>query len=1032
MANYTDDEINAAVSQIVQTTISNSTGALGERQVNTSFSDTQEAAAGVYILYFNAPYYTLLLGTTRLADSLTTQASTIASLIDAVTSVKRAITPVTDLTTLANAKVALDELSSAVSSRTQGFQDIQAVPAFQRYSANISQFIAVTSPNVVGTSTDPINGATASQPITTVVNTPAGARALIPSLLTQLKTQQDDIIRRVKLMSGAIADLASLNLPQLAAASVISNAAGVLSQHLTDLSALDENSRLTNLRAITLDLLTQQPLVASFGAGLSPSEFITTSGTAKAFSDSLHLATPAAVRSSVSDPYAIVDTAHLLSVAVDGNAAFNYPLPLGFVAEINATLVEPYTLASDSSALSVSITNDIGSTTHVATLGTGTLTADQVVTAVNAALVGTSVSMATAFRPQKLDTYLTMTNLGGTSARFDVLAGGLTGLNILAGDELDVVTGPNAGTTWTITSATATSIYASGSVAIIPVASPGDEVQVGPSARALVLQDTDAATSLAQRRTIGFPVTGGPSDKAAALLGFVAGLTSRSRPVLATEVAANITASTSLFAASAVDVAVVSALGHGSLSDPALVVLAKGQLDGSITAGTIVMFRPTLTIPDWVAVGDKLIIRATSAAGDINAEGVVEAVNGMSNSINVTFTTAISAGDITAEFGAAITFGFGSVFTIGDGPNAGRYTARENQGIGTSCSIEALLDRALPVPKTGSTVSSFGITLGHSFVSFSSVTKSTASSISIANGPVGAAGDLFFSPTELPAAAIGSTSYLQFDTFPAGAAVGDLVQLFENQYNIVSREFSILTVEPGSRVLGLVANSPDVGDFASDFSITFNSNVPNPFGAIRISQTANYVDFKADLDAWLLQPELTTQYYRDLARLMNPVLINSNPTSSGVDSAVNQLKKLSAVLTLAGAAAYGSLHTPAVTGPNSLEFALDEYTSPVEPAVDVLITTLRNKGSDRAVDLLLEGQFSVFFGLDIDTVSYSGALTSASRAVAVNDLPIRKTNRSDAGTQQLIGTIPNEPNYEFDTSDADSPDLPDIPASPNV
>jgi hypothetical protein len=138
MSNYTDDEVQTAVQKIVLSTVTTSTGSLRQRQIQTAFTDIQQAAAGVYILYFNAPYYTLLLSITRLQDSLATQVSTINGLIDAVLATKRSVTPINDLSSLANAKAALDELQAAVAVRTTGFNDIQAVPAFRRYAQNLT------------------------------------------------------------------------------------------------------------------------------------------------------------------------------------------------------------------------------------------------------------------------------------------------------------------------------------------------------------------------------------------------------------------------------------------------------------------------------------------------------------------------------------------------------------------------------------------------------------------------------------------------------------------------------------------------------------------------------------------------------------------------------------------------------------------------------------------------------------------------------------------------------------------------------
>lgn len=1048
MANYTSDEVQAAVSKIIRSTVRHPTGSLGERQVSTSFNDLQEAASGVYILYFNAPYYTLLLGVRRLTDSLSSQASTIASLIDAIQAVKRTVTPVTDLTNLAQAKAALEELQAAVSSRTSGFTNIQAVPAFRRYAANLDAFLTTHGSNVLAP-TNPASSPTTTTQVTqnpatptvgldsstisstnpqglpttfTIADTPAGAVAQIPGLVSQLKEQQDELVRRVSLLSTALADFTSLNLPQIAAQGVISRAHDVLAGHLTDLSALDENARLANLRGVVLDLLTQKPLVEAYGAGLNPSEFITTQGLAKAYSDSLHLATPASVLSSIPGPYALTDTSHFIKVTVDGGTPFEYPLPIGYLAELNGTLTEPFKLDLTSNALHVTFGDPNGTpAVFDVALTTGTRTAAEILADVSPHLTGTDLVLEKVFSPVRYNSPMVVTSLGGNLARFNVLAGGLTGLGIKVGDQVDILGGPNLGMTLDITGVDAGGLFllATGPSPVTSVATPGVAVQVGPAARALRFRDTNASVSLAQRRAIALPVVGGPSDVASALLGFAPGISVRSTPVAASDIATNITSSTSLFGAAAVDLANYAGSGHANLTDATLVTISEYLATGAMTAGTAVTFTVASGAGE-VNVGSRLVIRSTTTTADVNQEGAITAYDPVAGIVSVTFATPVTGGSVEVEAGPALSFGYGAVLTITDGPNQGRYTTREAQAVGTTCSFEMLLDRALPVPKSGSTALTFALSFGASYVSFSSPSPTIGSHIEVDNGTAGTAAAGFFGASSLPATGDGESVYLQFDTYPKGAAVGDLVQLFENQYNLVSREFSIVGTEPGLRVLKLSSS------VESDFNMTFDMGVPNPFGAIRIAQTANYGDFKALLDAWLARPELTTQYYRDLARFLNPVLTNSNPTSAAVDDAVAQLQKLSAITSIAGANAYASGQLI------SLEYALDQYESPVEPSVDALISTFRNKGADRAIDLLLEGQFSTFFGLDLNTVSYSGAFSQSARDVAMNDLPIRKTNRSNALGQQVIGTIPNQVDYEHDSSDADAPGVLDIPGNPDV
>jgi hypothetical protein len=1048
MANYTSDEIQAAVEKIIRSTVRHPLGSLGERQVNVSFNDLQEAASGVYILNFNAPYYTLYLGTKRLLDSLAVQASTIASLIDAVQATKRAVTPVNDLTNLANAKAALEELQSAVSARSQGFNDIQAVPSFRRYAANLDAFLVAQSSNIKAKDTLGINGSiqgvdttdtsspavgdtfTVDSPdgnpdesvVFAVVDTPAGARLRIPGLVSSLKQQQDELVRRVELLAGAMADFGKLNLPQLAAQGVISRAREVLAEHYTNLAALDENTRLEQLRAVALDLLAQRPLVEKYGAGLSPSQYVATKGLAKAYSDDLHPAVPARVLSTEAGPYNILEADHIMQVAVDGGAPFHWPLPLGYVAELNGTLAEPFILTSTSNQLTIVFDdpNAASPFTKTVVFAAGTPDADTIVQQINAAFVGSDLVAEAYFQRLKYDSLMSATSMGGNNAKFSILGGSLTGLGITVGDELDILDGPQDGTTWTITSVDAAGVYvlATGSQPVI--VSAEEHIQIGSAARAIRLRDDDPFASLDMRRSIKLKATGGKEDACANALGFYAGMEVRSQPVMAADVATNINTSTSVFAAEVLDTAEVVSAAYSDVVDPTKITLSYFIGDGPITTGVDVTFQYE---GELTGASGVVLVRDSATPIDIGVLGHITYNDVLTSTLTLHMESAVTAGLVTLEIGPDHIFKYGDPVVITDGPNKGRYTVREPQDVGTTAPFEVLLDRALPVNKTGSTPSKFTAQLGYSFIYFKSTKKSITSSITIDNLPGTHGAEYFFSPIELPATERGTTPYLQFDTYPTGTAVGDLVQLFEDQYNLVSRQFQVQSLEPSKRVFKITSSSG--AGVESDFSMTFNQGVPNPFGAIRIAQTANYGTLKALLDAWLTNDELTTVYYRDLARLLNPVLTNANPTSAAVDDAVNQLLKLFGILSVKGADV-ANLDENA-----TLEYALNSYKSPVDAAVDALITTFRNKGADRAIDLLLEGDFSTFFGLDLNTVSYSGALTQAARDVAMNDLAVRKTNRSNALSQRLIGTIPDQPNHEHEFSDADSA-IPDIPGNPDV
>jgi hypothetical protein len=1023
MSNYTPDEVTASVSKIVLSSVSHPTGILGNRGISKTFDELQEAAAGVYILYFNAPFYTIKLGSTQVADLVDSQALTIISLIEAIQACGKLVTPIKDISPLANANAALQALGGAISNRSQGFQDITQVPAFQSYAGSVNQFIQEVGGNVKTVSTDPSSGVTTSS----VTDTPQGARSQIPSLVTQMQNQHQELIRRATLLAGAMQDFGAMNLPQSVAQGVISRASGVLQGHYNAMAAQDENSRLGNLRAVVLDLLTQQPIVQQYGAALAPSEYIATTGFAQAFSDANHLATPAVVLSSIPGPYPITQNNHLLSLGMDGAAPFDYPLPLGHVAELTGQLAEPFVITADNNKLRIEFGNpDSTLTTFDVTISTPNIyTAVDMAAIISAVITGSDLACELAFSPLKFDSIMTVDTLGGNNAQFAVLAGNLIGLGVAIGDQVDVLSGPDIGTTWTIygIDPAGLTVDATGPHPVTPVLLPGDiDVKIGPAARVLNLRDTNAAVSLASRRRIRFPITNGPADLGAATLGWFPGSESRSRPVAAKDLAANISSSVATASASAVFVpAYYAGHAHSDLTDGSKVVLSILQAEGSITGGTNVTFTPTDSTVDLsvVAMGNRLVLRSTLATAELNFEGVVSSVTAAN--VGVTFSSPITGGSVGIEVGPDTSFAFGAVLNITTGSNQGRYVVRENKGVGTTCSFELLLESGLPAPKNGALAASFDVEFGIDYLQFESLLKQTTSRLRINNGSTGNGAEYFFLSTLLPVIRSGTTPYLRFATFPAAAEVGDLVLFYDTDFTQPSREYQIVGVDQPVRTLQLSS------DVAITTNVNFTINSPVPFGRIRVAKVADFATLQKRLDDWVTADTQQTQFFRNLASTLNPVLLNTNPTASDVNNAVNQLKQLLASLTIAGAQA-----NPPATSEITLQYALTQYSAPAESSVDALLASFRHKGSDRAIDLLLEGQFSTFFGLDITGTSYSAALMRAAGDLAMNDLPIRKANRGGKASQTLIGNVPNQTDFEFNSDDRDSPNTPDIPVGADV
>ncbi len=81
---YTSEELNAAIDNIVRTSIRFEYDSLGTRKVGTSFNDLQDAAAGVFVSFPNAPFYVVRLGADRLVDLVAQEADAVGDFISTV------------------------------------------------------------------------------------------------------------------------------------------------------------------------------------------------------------------------------------------------------------------------------------------------------------------------------------------------------------------------------------------------------------------------------------------------------------------------------------------------------------------------------------------------------------------------------------------------------------------------------------------------------------------------------------------------------------------------------------------------------------------------------------------------------------------------------------------------------------------------------------------------------------------------------------------------------------------------------------
>lgn len=108
---YTQDEIKAVVDKLMRSSVRYDVDSItGNRRIELTFSDVQEAAAATFVMFPQAPMYVAKLSSKRLAQQIANYKQELSELMSLVDSLNRDDATVTELGMLANTKSALMEL----------------------------------------------------------------------------------------------------------------------------------------------------------------------------------------------------------------------------------------------------------------------------------------------------------------------------------------------------------------------------------------------------------------------------------------------------------------------------------------------------------------------------------------------------------------------------------------------------------------------------------------------------------------------------------------------------------------------------------------------------------------------------------------------------------------------------------------------------------------------------------------------------------------------------------------------------------
>jgi len=1014
---YTSEEVQTAVSRLLRTSIRRQYGALGNRRTNITFSDIQDAAAGVFCLKANAPYYVVVLAC-RLLDSLVEDAeNTLEGLIDSVRSLGRRVHPVEQLSPLANARTALGALSGATASRTTSLTRVEDVPAFRRFEQSTSLFLRSSGKTV-------LSGGE-------IVQTPQEARAGLGALISSLKEQHEQLLTRAHYIEAALDDFDNLQLPSQLSSSVIQNSEEVIGGRYDELNALTPEERLGVMREVVLDVLATRAAVKGFGSLEPTVSFVYLDGWSGVHASTSHPAVSAFTVSDNPGPITILDDTGL-DLLVDGTHAISVDLPRSYVAFVETFIMENYgigsTPGSENNKLFIDVTgfSRVSATfaDNVATTAKGI--ADQI----NAAIGG---------QPIVSEPYGGQLYFQGAVADLVVIAGTVTeftsvgndwssipGFTVALGDWVEVVDSSVPGNSvW----------YKVSNIAGLPTvfnalreggAGGGDEAGVtlninrGPRGVRVRYTEGYSPTAVANRESISIPTD---SDSivvsAQATLGFLPAITVQCEPTRVADMVKFINDNPAVAPGGTGRVRastdfVPSIVGRVR-TNPADATLATFSLHESVcdigNAGANTFFTNFASSPEALGTGCVIVIRESSHEGEISNWGVVYSNAGGVVAAHMNVAVGVVETGVSVEFGPDLrAFSFPGTLKVENAPpdlNDGSYEVLGLEGTVLTpggplvTPIGCVLARTFPVSSAlGYQSVYFQGALGEDYLRLTSESTLTNTAVEVLAS--GSAASLLWS--SLPVAEVGATEWLSAPEALSRVAVGDYVELSETEESSPTQVLEVLrtgTLPDVMQVTPLLPTSAGPWDM--------RQGAPPFHGRIRKLRRDTFDVLQVSLQLWLeAQTNNINVYYGELRRLLNPLSVNKNPQASAISAVVFHLQDLRVSFTQA-------------------RLYLQSYVAPRVEEVDVLISTYLQHGAQKAVDTLVAGRFSAFFGLTQENASYTGAVQQLVREVSMRDLPQRKAGRNPGG--ESIDSY-EDIDYEFNLSDVEGEE--DVPVPGEV
>lgn len=173
--------------------------------------------------------------------------------------------------------------------------------------------------------------------------------------------------------------------------------------------------------------------------------------------------------------------------------------------------------------------------------------------------------------------------------------------------------------------------------------------------------------------------------------------------------------------------------------------------------------------------------------------------------------------------------------------------------------------------------------------------------------------------------------------------------------------------------------------------------------AFRILSTAAeaYKVFIAAMTVWTRNiPSVYQENTLELDRQMNPLLVNKQPSIAQLNDARNAAQLLRTTL-------------------KDLSLVLVAFVVSAVGRIDASLKMLRERGMDKAYDLLMEGKIADFFGMDKDDAASSSFMLKSMRSVVQQDLPVSKLDDDIDDTYTKDTIVGTDPDQDYSDQDTD-------------